>query len=264
MSGLYVPMAVDWDDHPKVLRLRQICGREDRFERAESLYWRMVRWSKKHLTDGQVPHELHASRRQVEAKSWLSRAGLVEDLGETWLILGFTERNDTREEVEQKRARWVDKKRKQRAVSPGDSPTRDRDRGIVRDRERENTRAEVVPFREVYPAPDPEPDRDPIARLAGGYEDRFVRATGSPWMALAANHRWVSAVARWLEAQDGDYDANAARWLDAWFSHEPSKRHRWAWKFIAEDPGRVFGAPGERAKSADELIAKYGRGRANA
>lgn len=265
-GGLYVPMAVDWDDHPKVLRLRQICGREDRFERAESLYWRMVRWSKKHLTDGQVPHELHASRRQVEAKSWLSRAGLVEDLGETWLILGFTERNDTRQEVEQKRERWAHKKRRQRAVSPGDSHTRDIDRDRVKDIVPQTPTGvgEVVPFREAFPPQPPSELDTQVARLSGGYKARFEKATGDEWAGQNRHRDSIVTVARWLANRGEDFDAEAAKWLDAWFANPRSREFRWSWKGVADDPGKVFGAPGQQAKSADELIAKYGRGRANA
>lgn len=226
-------------------------------------------WCAQQRSDGRVPasvvRELNRRQRSTDRlTAALQSVGLWRSVGDWWEFNRWDAYNPTRAELDRKDSENRERVRRYRERGNAlqeNSVSASRPVPSRPVPERESARAEAVPFREVHPAPDPEPARDPVARLAGGYEDRFVRATGSPWMALGANHRWVSAVARWLEAQDGDFDENAARWLDAWFGHEPSRKHRWAWKFIAEDPGRVYGAPGERAKSADELIAKYGRGR---
>jgi hypothetical protein len=107
MADLYVPMDVNFDEHPAVLA----CSIE-----AEAVFQRALRLSKRLMTDGLIVNA-HARRLTwdldvgADVFKELEQHGLVEAVDDGWRIGGYLERNPSRDEIESKREAEKERKR---------------------------------------------------------------------------------------------------------------------------------------------------------
>jgi hypothetical protein len=89
---------------------------------ANGLFARALSYCAHYLTDGFIPAEWAEAQGGKKPAARLVDVGLLEPIEGGYRVIGYLDRNPSRETVEADRLRERGKKAGQRAVSPGDSP----------------------------------------------------------------------------------------------------------------------------------------------
>lgn len=239
--------------HPKVLRLRAEYPRI--YFQCIGLWTMAGTWSAQQRTDGVVTltslRSVGWTMRSRQLLDALVTVGLWVRDGDAIVFSNWADWQPTNEQRERQRAETTERKRRSRSKPPDD---------VTRDIKTASHPSRPVPSR---PDPSrPERERDARAnqstkgRLIAGYARRFESATGELWQQAGYAMKHIESVARWLDANDKDPD----QWLDRVFAHEPWRKHRWPWKFVAEDPGKVEGAPGVKGLTFEDLAKRRAAG----
>jgi hypothetical protein len=89
---------------------------------ANGLFARALSYCAHYLTDGFLPTEWAEGQGGKKPLQRLVDAGLVEEIEGGYLVIGYLERNPSREQVKAERDRERGKKAGQRSKSPASSP----------------------------------------------------------------------------------------------------------------------------------------------
>lgn len=89
---------------------------------ANGLFARAISYCAQYLTDGYLPSEWAEGQGGKKPVQKLIDAGLLERIEGGYLVIGYLERNPSREQVEVERERERGKKAGQRGKSPSMSP----------------------------------------------------------------------------------------------------------------------------------------------
>lgn len=103
----------NFHSHPRTL----MAGLE-----ANGLFARAISYCANYLTDGFIPGEWAEAQGGKRPIKRLIDAGLVGEVEGGYVVVGYLERNPTREKVIAERTRERGKKQGQRAASPVESP----------------------------------------------------------------------------------------------------------------------------------------------
>lgn len=220
-NGLpWIPWDVGYYNNPKA----RAAGKNGRaLHHAASLF------AGDNLTDGVIrPTDLALICAQAEVpKSTVNvcvREGLFHVLpnNEGWLINDFLPRNKSRAEVEEQRAKWAEKKARQRGVSPGDTPETPPGVPPLRQTDRQTVRSEYISDDDDS-VDTGQPSSSSISEGRQTGREAIAMATARTLAAsrtdLTNRRAWIDRTAKGLIAERSD---DLDRCIDAGLSMEAS------------------------------------------